>query len=106
MEDTSVESQPLDSGDSAYPKPPGWESLSHGQRYAALTQEPRPESTAARNALLHAKQSELRAMNLKRKAAIAEHEAPLLFESFLRSFCFTKANHSPQCSCPPLLHNT
>ena len=44
----------------AYPKPKGWEYMTHEERYAALRSEPRPDSAALRSAFFNAKQEFLR----------------------------------------------
>lgn len=43
----------------SYPKPSGWEYMTHEERYAALRSEPKPESATLQRALSHAKQAVL-----------------------------------------------
>ena len=53
----------------AYPKPKGWEDMTHEERYAALRSEPRPDSAALRSALFYAKQEVLRDQGDEKRVA-------------------------------------
>lgn len=59
---------PSAADDASYPKPAGWEYMTHDERYAALRSEPRPESAAMRSALSRATQDVLRDQGDERRA--------------------------------------
>lgn len=52
----------------SYPKPSGWEYMTHEERYAALKSEPKPDSPALQKALLHAKQDVLHDQSDEKRA--------------------------------------
>ena len=78
MPDTTDTGPPLADDGAAYTKAPGWDSMTHEERYAALQAAPKPESKEARNALLHAKQAVLYDQNAERKALRQGRDAAIL----------------------------
>ena len=51
---------PPDQDGPTYPKPAGWEYMTHEERYATLRSAPKPDSPAFRTAPSHVKQHVLR----------------------------------------------
>lgn len=71
---------PADEG-LTYPKPAGWEYMTHEERYAALRNEPKPDSAALQSALAEAKQEVLRDWGNERKAFQEVREAGILADA-------------------------
>lgn len=67
MAEASTDPSPADDV-IAYPKPTGWEYMTHEERYAALRSETKPDSATLRKALAHAKQDVLRDQGDERRA--------------------------------------
>lgn len=101
----STPPSPADS-DATYPKPAGWEYVTHEGRYEALRSEPNPDSEALRNALLHAKQNvqrnqgdKTRAFQEARRAHNPGRRIALRSQSFWRANPLTlKVNLVHQCN--------
>ena len=74
-----------------YPKPAGWEYMTHEERYATLRCEPKPESTALRNALSHAKQEVLRDQGAERRAYEEARQADILADAPLFTLTLASA---------------
>lgn len=64
-----------------YPKPAGWEYMTHEERYATLRNEPKPDSAALQSALAQAKQEVLRDQGDERRAFQEAREAGILADA-------------------------
>lgn len=64
-----------------YPKPAGWEYMTHEERYATLRNEPKPDSAALQSALAQAKQEVRRDQGDERRAFQEAREAGILADA-------------------------
>ena len=80
MSETDATSPPADN-EVPYPKPKGWEHMTHDERYAALGSKPKPDSAALRHALLNAKQEVLREQGDKKRAFQEARRADILADA-------------------------
>lgn len=80
MAETSTDPAPDHAG-AAYPKPAGWEYMTHEERYAALRSEPKPDSEYLQKALAQAKQDVLRDERDERKAITEARQITVLADA-------------------------
>ena len=70
-----------DHAGTAYPKPAGWEYMTHEERYATLRSERKPDSATLRTALLHAKQDVLHDQSDEKRAHHEARQAKVLADA-------------------------